>query len=225
MSEIRSNLAKVESRIARACARSDRARDEVRLIAVSKMMPAIAVAEALDAGVTDIGENRVQEAAGKFGGFRGGVRHLIGPLQSNKARKAIELFDWIQTVDSVRLAERLDRIAGEMDRRPNVLIQVNIGGEESKSGVAPRAAADLARQTSRFSNLELHGLMTIPPIAEEGELRGFFSRMRTLREECSSEAGEELRELSMGMSGDFEVAIEEGATMIRVGTAVFGGRP
>lgn len=224
MSAIKANIEQLEKRIRSACDRAGRTREEVRLIAVTKTHPPIAIAEALHHGITDIGENRVQEAAGKFDAVQGAVWHLVGPLQSNKARKAVQLFDWIQTVDSEKLAERLDRIAGEMTRKPNVLIQVNVGAEEQKSGVAPDDAPPLARIVEAADNLELHGLMTVPPMEPEPELRRHFTQLRAVRDRCSEAIGRDLAELSMGMTDDFETAIEEGATMIRIGRAIFGER-
>jgi PLP dependent protein len=180
-----------------------------------------------------IGENRVQEAANKISQLKETTsyynveRHLIGHLQSNKARRAIELFDAIQTVDNLRLAERLDNLADEIAKRLPVFIEVNLGNEESKSGIPPGEALSLSEQMAKFGNLELRGLMAVPPFLENPQdVRPFFRRLRELRDEARRVgiAGGKFNELSMGMSNDFEVAIEEGATIVRIGTALFGER-
>lgn len=214
--EIRTNLAAVEARIAAACARTGRKRDEVTLVAVTKTFPAVDVDHAIAAGVTDVGENKVQEARDKQPSVTGRARwHLIGHLQSNKAKDAVRLFDVIQTVDSIALAERLARLAqGPID----VMLQVNVGGEEQKSGAEPSEVAAIAARMRALDPLRLIGLMTIPPIGEAEEMRPYFRRLRTMRDDLG------LEHLSMGMTDDFEVAIEEGATIIRVGRAIFGSR-
>lgn len=217
---IAENLAAVRQRIAEACARSGRAPSEVTLVAVTKVFPADAVEQAIAAGVTDIGENRVQEARDKKPLVRGSARwHLIGHLQSNKAKDAVKLFDVVQTVDSVDLAEKLARAALAAGKRQEILLQVNIGREEQKSGADPRDVESLAKELRAIDGVELRGLMTIPPIGEVEQTRGYFREMRALREALG------LAELSMGMSEDFEAAIEEGATIVRVGRAIFGSRP
>ncbi|MGH9768207.1 MAG: YggS family pyridoxal phosphate-dependent enzyme, partial [Blastocatellia bacterium] len=189
--------------------------------------------EAIEAGVRTLGESRVQEAAGKIpelGAIAAEFEvqwHLVGHLQSNKARRAVELFDAIHSVESLKLAERLDDIAGESGKRLPVFIEVNLGGEESKAGVAPNEVFSLCERVSKFSNLELKGLMAVPPFFDNPEdARPFFQRLRRMRDEArqAGAAGEQFNDLSMGMSNDFEVAIEEGATFIRVGTALFGSR-
>lgn len=206
--EIAANIAALETRIAAACARAGRARSEVTLVAVTKTFPASDVELAIDAGMTDIGENKVQEARDKKPLLARAARwHLIGHLQSNKAKDAVRLFDVIQTVDSLELAEKLTR-AGT----PELLLQVNIGREPQKSGVDPSDVPAFAKQ------IALRGLMAIPPVGEPEEMRSYFRELRALREACG------LEQLSMGMTDDFEVAIEEGATIIRVGRAIFGSR-
>jgi pyridoxal phosphate enzyme (YggS family) len=206
--EIRANIAVLETRIAAACARSGRARSEVTLVAVTKTFPASDVDIAIDAGMTDIGENKVQEARDKKPSVTRPARwHLIGHLQSNKAKDAVRLFDVIQTVDSIELAEKITRAGA-----PELLLQVNIGREPQKSGVDPSEVPAFAKR------IALRGLMAIPPVGEPEEMRSYFRELRDLRDECG------LEQLSMGMTDDFEVAIEEGATIIRVGRAIFGSR-
>lgn len=213
---IRENLAAVEARIAAACARAGRKRSDVTLVAVSKTFPAAFVEEAIAAGATDIGENRVQEARDKKPDVRGSARwHLIGHLQSNKAKDAVRLFDVIQTVDSVALAQKISKAATSPIE---VLIEVNIGNEPQKAGVLPADVDALVREIAQLQNISVRGLMTIPPVGTPDESRKFFRDLRTLRDRAG------LKELSMGMSEDFEVAIEEGATIVRVGRAIFGER-
>jgi PLP dependent protein len=205
---IAENLAAVEERIAAACKRARRNRSEVTLVAVSKTFPAERVTEAIAAGVTHVGENRVQEARDKKPLVQGSARwHLIGHLQSNKAKDAVRIFDVIETVDSVELAQKL---AGR-----DVMLQVNIGEEAQKSGVAPADVANVAKQIRAIEGVRLIGLMAIPPI---GDSRPHFRRLRELRDSVG------LEHLSMGMSEDFEAAIEEGSTMVRIGRAIFGPR-
>ena len=213
------NLARVRQRIAAACGRAGRRPEEVRLVAVTKTFSADVVRSALRAGVQDIGENRVQELREKAEQISEPVRwHLIGHLQSNKARIAARLCEVIQTVDSVELAERISHEAVASGKEIEILIQVNVGGEEQKSGVQPSKAHTLAGSIRRLDGLRLTGLMTIPPIADENQTRAYFRRLRQLRDELG------LAELSMGMTDDFEMAIEEGSTLIRVGRAIFGER-
>ena len=214
--EIRTNLAAVNACIEAACRRAGRKRDEVTLVAVTKTFPAEAVQRAIDAGATHIGENRVQEAREKKPLVAPAARwHLIGHLQSNKAKEAVRLFDVIETVDSLDLAARLDHAAQEEGKTQEILLQVNIGHEPQKSGADPEAAADLAHAIGTLRSLSLRGLMTVPPI---GDSRPYFRALRDLRDRIGVE------HLSMGMSADYEVAIEEGATLVRVGSAIFGSR-
>lgn len=224
---IRGNIDRVRERIASACARAGRREDNVRLIAVSKTFPAEQIRAAYAAGLRDFGENRVQEAAAKRLALQdpGITWHLIGHLQSNKAARALELFDWIHSVDSAGLAAKLDRAAAATGKRLPILLEVNLGGEASKSGVAEEEAASVAAALHEYSNLALRGLMTIPPFFEDPQqARPYFRRLRELAERLRSAGATGMTELSMGMSHDFEVAIEEGATLIRVGTAIFGAR-
>jgi len=216
---IRDNLIAVERRIVGACVRAGRKREEVTLVAVSKTKPAEMIDEAIAAGVTDLGENRVQEGSDKRPVVRGRARwHLIGHLQSNKAKDAVRLFDVIQTVDSVALAEKIARAASSAGKMQDVLLEVNIGNEPQKSGATPADVAALAKGVSAFDALRLRGLMAIPPAGEPEETRRWFRELRAMRDTLG------LAELSMGMTDDFEVAIEEGATIVRVGRAIFGER-
>jgi hypothetical protein len=232
---IAANLAEVRERIAQAARRAGRAPEEIALMAVSKTHPASAILEAIAAGQRLFGENRVQEFAAKRDGLLPksartvlGVRfHLIGHLQSNKAARAAELFDVVDSVDSLRLAERLNDAAARLERQLDALIEVNVGGEAAKSGVAPdsRELLALIDAQPQLANLNLCGLMTVPPYTENPEDgRPYFCRLRELRDELRKRSGLALDQLSMGMSHDFEVAIEEGSTCVRVGTAIFGTR-
>jgi pyridoxal phosphate enzyme (YggS family) len=217
--DIRAGIASVEARIAAACARAGRARNDVRLVAVSKTFPASDVDAAIAAGMTDVGENKVQEARDKQPSVAGRARwHLIGHLQSNKAKDAVRLFDVIQTVDSVELAAKIARAAESAGKRQEVLLQVNIGREDQKSGVEPQAVAELTRRIAELPSIHVSGLMAIPPAGEPEATRPYFRELRAMRDDLG------LSELSMGMTDDFETAIEEGATIVRVGRAIFGSR-
>ena len=216
---IRDNVADVRARIAAACARAGRDASEVTLIAVTKVFPADFVEEAIAAGIADIGENRVQEARDKKPLVHGSARwHLIGHLQSNKAKDAVRLFDVIQTVDSVELAQKIARAAEAAGKRQEILLQVNIGNEEQKSGAATAEVPALVQALRGIAGIDLRGLMAIPPLGTAEETRRYFRELRALRDEAGVE------QLSMGMSEDFEAAIEEGATIVRVGRAIFGSR-
>jgi pyridoxal phosphate enzyme (YggS family) len=191
----------------------------VTIVAVSKTFPASMIDEAIAAGLTEIGENRVQEARDKKPSVRGAARwHLIGHLQSNKAKDAAPLFDVIQTVDSVALAEKIGRAVDAVGKQQDVLLQVNIGDEPQKSGVVTADLDALARHVRNIAALRVRGLMSIPPVGSEEQTRRYFRQLRALRD------GLGLDELSMGMSEDFEIAIEEGSTMVRIGRAIFGSR-
>jgi pyridoxal phosphate enzyme (YggS family) len=217
--EIRENLAAVERRIATACERAGRERGEVRLVAVSKTFPSSDVELAIAAGITELGENRVQELRRKRNEVKAGaVWHLIGHLQSNKTNEAVRIADVVQSVDSIELATRLARAAEAEGKVQEVLLQVNIGREPQKSGIDPSDAPRLATAVSAFPTLRLTGLMAIPPVGEADAMRPYFRELRALRD------GAGLPELSIGMTDDFEVAIEEGATLVRVGRAIFGSR-
>ncbi|MCM2313681.1 MAG: YggS family pyridoxal phosphate-dependent enzyme [Thermoanaerobaculia bacterium] len=224
--EIAHNLDAVRARIAAACERAHREPAAVQLIAVSKTFGADAVRSAIEAGVRDLGENRVQELREKIGEVGRDARwHMIGHLQSNKAKDAVHLFDVVQSVDRMSLAERLDKEAGEAGKKLDVLVQVNIGAEPQKSGVEIGDAAKLVQDVAALPNLSLRGLMTIPPIDDAQRTRGYFRALRELRDTIAAGmVPGALAELSMGMTDDFEIAIEEGATMVRVGRAIFGER-
>lgn len=226
---IKDNLARVRAQVAQAAAAAGRRPDDVTLIAVSKTFDAETVGQAVAAGARDLGENRVQEAAAKVGLVKAeGLRwHLIGHLQSNKARLAVRTFDVIHTVDSLEMAGRLDRVCSEEGRRLDVLVQVDLGREATKTGAVETEVAAIVDSLDAARHLSLKGLMTLPPLFDDPEqVRPFFRRLREIRDELNRRRATErqLTELSMGMSHDFEVAIEEGATMVRVGTAIFGAR-
>jgi len=223
-------LADVRARVGAAAQRSGRKPDEVRLIAISKTHPASVIKQVCQLGATDFGENRVQEAEGKIAEIgREQVRwHLVGHLQANKARRAVSLFDVIHSVDTLDLAKRLDRLCVEEGRESlPILIQVDLGHEETKSGIDELELTHLVEALGPLTHLKLIGLMTLPPFFDDPEQsRPFFRRLRELRDELNQRGafGDRTGELSMGMTHDFEVAIEEGATMVRIGTAIFGSR-
>jgi len=225
---IADNLASIQERISKAALRAGRNPAEIRLVAVSKTVSTENIQQAIAAGVTILGENYVQEARNKIARVGSQVAwHFIGHLQSNKARYAVELFSMIHSVDRLSLAEALDKEASKQGKRLPVLIQVNISGEESKSGIDPHGTLQLLERIAGLEHLSVQGLMTMPPWFEDPEdARPYFIALRKLREELASKKihGVSFQELSMGMSGDFEVAIEEGATLVRVGTAIFGPR-
>ena len=217
---IRANLEAVHERVVRACERAGRKPNDVLLIAVSKTVEVERIRLAVAAGVQSLGENRVQEAKEKVAALGRPVPwHLIGSLQTNKARDAVQLFDWIHSVDREDLARELDRRAHQHERRLKILVQVNIGEEPQKGGVHPAELTRLREVMAGLPNLDVRGLMCIPPVEDAADAaRPWFKRLRDLRDAAG------LEHCSMGMSGDFEVAIEEGATMVRVGTAIFGPR-
>jgi PLP dependent protein len=223
-------LANIRARLAAAAQRSGRQPDEVRLIAISKTHPASIIKQACQLGATDFGENRVQEAEGKIAEIgREKLRwHLVGHLQANKARRAVTLFDVIHSLDNVDLAQRLDRLCAEEKRASlPVLIQVDLGHEQTKSGVDESDLTHIVESLGPLTHLKLLGLMTLPPFFDDPEQsRPFFRRLRELRDELKRRGAfaDQTGELSMGMTHDFEVAIEEGATMVRIGTAIFGER-
>ncbi len=218
----------VRRRIEAAAAACGRDPAEIRLVAVSKTWPPQAVVAAHEAGLGVFGENYVQEARDKIAALAAlPLRwHLIGHLQTNKAKFAVRLFDLIHTLDSVRLAREIDRLAARLPKVQDVLIQVSLAGEETKSGASPAEVPALLAEASRLSHLRVLGLMTIPPYFDDPErARPYFARLRALRDRLEEESGIALPELSMGMTGDFEAAIAEGATLVRIGTAIFGNRP
>ena len=219
-------LAAVLARIDDACARARRNPGDVRLVAVSKTQPANVVRRAAAAGQTLFGENRVQEALAKQTEVDRPLEwHLVGPLQRNKARHAIGSFALLHAVDGVRLLREIDRRASASGLRQAVLLQVRLGDEDSKSGVDPSELPSLVDAALECVAVDLRGLMTIPPpVDDPQDARHWFARLRELRDTERARSGAELPDLSMGMSGDFEVAVEEGATLVRVGTAIFGAR-
>ena len=227
MKKIATNLASVRHRIAAAALRAGRAPDEIALVTVAKTQPIAAVREAVAAGAVIIGENYIQEARAKFDALidKQVQWHFIGHLQSNKAKIAVRIFDLIHSVDSVKLARQIDKQAQKAGKIQDILVQVNMGGENSKSGVAPAAAMDLIAESVTLTHIRLQGLMTMPPFFDAPDrARPFFAELRSLRERAAQSLGITLPHLSMGMTGDFEIAIQEGATLVRIGTAIFGER-
>ncbi|MCU0770564.1 MAG: YggS family pyridoxal phosphate-dependent enzyme [Verrucomicrobia bacterium] len=224
--DLAERLTDLRQRMRAACARAGRSLDSVQLLAVTKMHPPETVDAAVALGLTLFGENRVQEAKAKIPLCSSRATwHMIGHLQSNKARDAVEWFSMVEGVDSLRLAQELDKRAGQADKVLPVLLEVNVGAEASKSGFNPDILLAELEPLAALPNLRIQGLMTVPPWKPQPEqVRPFFRAARELKERCEARLGEPLPHLSMGMSGDFEVAIEEGATLIRIGTALFGER-
>jgi PLP dependent protein len=226
MSSIAENLERVREQIAQAAAKAGRAVDEIELVAISKTHEAAKVREAIEAGQTLFGESRVQEARVKIPDLPSNLRwHFVGHLQKNKIRHALPLFELIHSIDSLALAQDVNRIAEEDGLHPRVLLEVNVAGEGSKFGFKPETLRAEMESLLAFSRLSILGLMTIPPIAEEAEAsRKYFVELRELRDQLQTEFHVDLAQLSMGMTQDFTVAVEEGATLVRVGTAIFGER-
>ncbi len=226
---MKQRLEQIKQRIRQAAESCNRDADSVRLVTVSKTIAAEIVKEAIDAGVTILGENYVQEARDKFKAL---VQypvswHFIGHLQSNKAKYAVRLFDLIHSVDSLKLARELDKQAGKVDKIQQILLQVNISAEATKSGISTDEAPRLIAEISQLKNLSVKGLMTMPPYFYQPEkVQPFFAALRELRDQIKEQSlpNVSLDELSMGMTGVFEVAIKEGATLVRIGTAIFGER-
>lgn len=227
-SSIAANLERVGERVRSAAERAGRSVDEITIVAVSKTFPAETIRAAHEAGLRHFGENRIQEFEAKQAtqlGFADAVWHFIGHLQSNKVRRAVHLFDRIDSIDGSGLAHRVDAASAEDVKRLPVLIEVRLSNEEAKSGVRESELRALAEAIRKLPHVELHGLMTVPPYADNPEsARPYFRKLRQLRDGLRRDLGLELPFLSMGMSHDFEVAIEEGATEIRIGTALFGER-
>lgn len=230
--DIRERIRSLRDRVARAAERAGRDPADVTLLGACKTVDRDRVMRAVECGVDHLGENFVQEAEAKFGGMERPVAlaslHLIGHLQSNKVRRAVALFDAIQSVDSVRLLSRIDAAAKELDRRVDVYVQVNLAKEATKEGVSPDEVGELAERAAACGNVRLAGLMAVPPHTEDpADARPYFRMLRDLRDDVAKLdgcAGASLG-LSMGMTADFEVAIEEGATLVRVGSAIWGARP
>ncbi len=225
MSGIAENIKDVRSRIERAAERSGRSAGDIKLVVVSKTVEPERINEAIECGIDIIGENRVQEAEGKFEKITPRVeKHLVGHLQTNKAKKAVELFDFIQSVDSVRIAEEISRRAKNMRKMMDVLVEVNTSAEETKYGVEPERVSSLIETISKLEGIKIKGLMTIGLFSDNPEdTRPCFRKLKTLFEDIKSAniTNVEMRYLSMGMTSDFEVAIEEGSNMVRVGTGIF----
>jgi PLP dependent protein len=230
MNSIADNIQSIRERIANAAAGCGRSPGEILLLAISKTFPVESISQAVQAGERQFGENRVQEAEGKIRYFKESQNlqwHLVGHLQSNKARLAAELFDVIHSIDSIRLAQRLNQASREIGKTLSVLLQVDLGGEETKFGAESGQIREIASAISGLDGIRLDGLMTIPPYFEDPEkARPYFARLRELREMLESEQPGCLgqQHLSMGMSHDFETAIQEGATIVRIGTSIFGLR-
>ncbi len=226
---MKKRLAAITERIAEAAQQSGRDAADIRLVAVSKTMPVAFLLEAVDCGVTLFGENYIQEAREKFNTLytQPVSWHFIGHLQSNKAKYAVKIFDLIHSVDSLKLAREIDKQAAKINKTQDVLVQVNVAEETSKSGVAVDAATALITEISHFKHITVKGLMTMPPYFNSPEkVRPYFAALRYLRDQIQALAipGVRMSELSMGMTGDFEAAIQEGATLVRIGTAIFGER-
>lgn len=228
--QIERNIQSVQERISNAAAASGRSPQEITLLAISKKFPVGSISRAAAAGLSSFGESRVQEAESKILHFREGCKfewHLVGHLQTNKARRAVELFDCIHSLDSLRLADRLNQACLDIGKTMSVLLQVDLGREEKKFGAAPENVRGIIEGLSLHKGLRLDGVMTVPPFFDDPEqVRPYFVRLRELRDALESEHPGCLgrRHLSMGMSHDFEVAIREGATIIRIGTSIFGPR-
>lgn len=228
MISVRENLLRLRERIERGAARSGRRGQDITVVAVGKGVPASLIREAIEAGVQDVGENRVQEALARYREIGPGPRwHLVGHLQTNKVKYVLGLFDLIQSLDRISLAEELHRRAEKAGVTVRCLVQVNVSGEATKHGVAPGDLMSFLAAAGAFSCLKIEGLMTIGPLVQEAEqARPFFRRLRELADEVAAcrLPGVEMRWLSMGMTQDFEVAVEEGANMVRIGTGIFGPR-
>jgi pyridoxal phosphate enzyme (YggS family) len=226
MISIADNLERVRKQIADAAAKSGRSADDVELVAITKTHPAEKVREAIEAGQTLLGESRVQEARAKIPELPSAIRwHFVGHLQKNKIRHALPLFEMFHSIDSLALAQDMNRIAEEEGMHPRVLFEVNVAGEGSKFGFAPGNLREQMEELLALPRLSILGLMTIPPLAEEADAsRKHFVALRELRDRLQTEFRVDLAQLSMGMTNDFPIAVEEGATLVRVGTAIFGKR-
>ena len=224
--DLATNVAAIQQRLNAACTRASRDPRTVQLMAVSKGHPPEAIRAVAETGLTLFGESKIQEAKIKIPQCPGKLHwQMIGHLQSNKAKDAVQLFEVIQSVDSLSLAQELNKRAEQAAKTLPILLEVNVAGESSKFGYGPDSVLAELEQLNSLKRLELHGLMTIAPYSQDVErVRPFFRKLRELKEKCEQQLGAPLPVLSMGMSGDFEVAIEEGSTLVRVGTAIFGER-
>ena len=227
METIKNNLEIINEKIKKAALKANRSPEEIKLVAVTKTATIEQIKEAINAGVKIIGENKVQEAKEKYQILTADTEwHLVGHLQTNKVKYAIEIFDCIQTVDSIKLAKEIDKRSLQFEKTTNVLVEVNVSGEETKYGIKPEEVEPFLKEISEFSRIRVRGLMTIVPIIEEDkeEVRPYFRKLRELSKEIKSKNIKNLKMdyLSMGMTDDFEVAIEEGANMVRIGRGIFG---
>ena len=226
METIKNNLRIIKEKIKKATLKANRYPEEIKLVAVTKTATIEQIEEAISAGVKTIGENKVQEAKEKYHILSTDIEwHLVGHLQTNKVKYAIEIFDCIHSVDSIKLAEEIDKRSLQFGKTTNVLIEVNVSGEETKYGIKPEEVEPFLKETSEFSRIRVRGLMTIAPMAEDKEdVRPYFRKLRELSEEIKSKNLKNVKMdyLSMGMTEDFEVAIEEGANMVRIGRGIFG---
>ena len=223
---IRESLQKVQQQIQDVCQRCGCDSKDITLVGISKYADATLLQEAIDAGLTHIGENRVQDAQAKFADLQTDqvTKHLVGHLQSNKAKLAVQLFDVIESVDSLKIAQALNKEAGKINKRQNILIQVNTSGEEQKSGVSKEEALNLIKEIQKLEHLHLQGLMTMAPFENDGQnVRQTFRDLRMIFEQANATLDVQMDVLSMGMSGDFEIALEEGSNMLRIGSAIFLG--
>ncbi|MFH1586294.1 MAG: YggS family pyridoxal phosphate-dependent enzyme [Candidatus Diapherotrites archaeon] len=209
------NLSAIREGIAEACKKAGRNPEEVKLVAVTKNRSIGKINELISLGVRDLGENKLQELLGKVDSVEGVNWHFVGHLQSNKARKAVENCEWIHSVDSLKLAAKIDSAASEIGKRQKILLEVNVSGEKSKYGLEPEKLGDVVGEIKKMRNLDLQGFMAMAPLVGAEETRRYFSALKELGEKFN------LPELSMGMSNDFAVAVEEGATMVRIGTSLF----
>ena len=226
--DITTNINKIKQRIAAAAARCNRASDSIKLLAVTKTVPLPAIEQAIEAGITAMGENYVQEAKEKIAVIGQRVSwHMIGHLQTNKAKYTVNLFDYIHSVDRLELAAEINKRARLIDRKINILIEINVSGEKTKNGITTSETIELIKNVSMLESVSVKGLMTMAPYSTNPEnSRPYFSELRNLRNKIISEGitNIQMEELSMGMTDDFEIAIEEGATIVRIGRAIFGQR-
>ena len=229
METIKKNLEKINEKIKKAALKANRSPEDIKLVAVTKTATVEQIKEAISAGVKTIGENKVQEAKGKYQVLSADIAdiewHLVGHLQTNKVKYAIEVFDLIHSVDSIKLAEEIDKRSLQFGIMTNILVEVNVSGEETKYGIKPEEVEPFLKEISEFSRIKVRGLMTIAPIAEDKEeVRPYFRKLRELSEKIENKNIKNVKMdyLSMGMTDDFEVAIEEGANMVRIGRGIFG---
>jgi len=229
METIKKNLEKINEKIKKAALKANRSPEDIKLVAVTKTATVEQIKEAISAGVKTIGENKVQEAKGKYQVLSADIAdiewHLVGHLQTNKVKYAIEIFDLIHSVDSIKLAEEIDKRSLQFGIMTNILVEVNVSGEETKYGIKPEEVEPFLKEISEFSRIKVRGLMTIAPIAEDKEeVRPYFRKLRELSEKIENKNIKNVKMdyLSMGMTDDFEVAIEEGANMVRIGRGIFG---